>query len=120
MPEHGHYILGLRSGHRPLADIPPPAGVDTTSLYVLYELEPARALLRELGADPAFLDDIPPEELPSPPASVSGRLGECASTPTDTPPEAPRGAARVSAADRQDPGGLWRLFGGVASAQPSP
>lgn len=32
-------------------------------MYILYELEPARALLRELGADPAFLDDIPPEEL---------------------------------------------------------
>ena len=63
MPEHGYYMLGLRSGHRPLASIPPPAGVDTTSLYVLYDLEPARALLRELGADPAFLDDIPPEEL---------------------------------------------------------
>jgi len=24
---------------------------------------PARALLRELGADPAALDDVPPEEL---------------------------------------------------------
>ena len=63
MPEHGTYLLHLRSGLRPLASIPPPAGVEVTSIYLLYELEPARALLRELGADPAALDDIPPEEL---------------------------------------------------------
>jgi hypothetical protein len=63
MPEHGYYMLHLRSGYRPLADIPPPPGVETTSIYTLYELEPARALLRELGADPAFLDDIRPEDL---------------------------------------------------------
>jgi hypothetical protein len=63
MPEHGVYMLHLRSGHRPLADIPPPPGVETTALYILYELEPARALLRELGADPAFLDDIRSEDL---------------------------------------------------------
>jgi hypothetical protein len=34
-----------------------------TSIYILYELEPARALLRELGADPTFLDEIRPEGL---------------------------------------------------------
>ncbi len=63
MPEHGNYMLHLRSGRRRLADIPPPPGVETTTVYILYELEPARVLLRELGADPAFLDDIPPEDL---------------------------------------------------------
>ncbi len=63
MPKHGVYLLKLRSGLRRLADIPPPAGVEGTNVYLLYELEPARALLRELAADPAALDDIPPEEL---------------------------------------------------------
>jgi hypothetical protein len=62
MPEHGFYVLCLRAGSRPLASIPPPAGVEVTAGHLLYELEPARALLRELGADPASLDDIPPEE----------------------------------------------------------
>jgi hypothetical protein len=60
VPEHGEYLLYLRSGYVPLASIPPPRGHDTTTIYFYFERAEVAALLRELGADAdAFLATIP-------------------------------------------------------------